>query len=250
MTYLDGFVLAVPTASKQRFIEHASTADAVFKEHGAIRIVEAWGDDVPRGKLNDFYGAVQAGEDETVAFSWIEWPDKATRDSVMGRMEELSKSDERVSPEKNPMPFDGKRMIYGGFETIVDEGGGRGDYVDGIVLPVPTGNKEAYRQMSLRMAPFFLRNGAVRYVEGWGDDVPAGKQTDYRRAAHATDGETVVHSYIEWPSKEVRDAAWQQIMTDESMQPSEAERDVFDGKRMFWGGFRPVVDIADPAAEG
>ena len=120
MPYVDGFVIAVPADRKQEFIDHASKADSVFKELGATRILECWGDDVPDGKLTDFRRAVQAKEDETVVFSWIEWPDKATRDAAMGRMEELMKTDDRLNPEKNPMPFDGKRMIFGGFAPVVE----------------------------------------------------------------------------------------------------------------------------------
>lgn len=120
MAYVDGFVIAVPTANKQAFIDHATKADSLFKELGATRVIECWGDDVPDGKLTDFRRAVQATEDETVAFSWVEWPDKATRDAAMKRMEELMKTDERFSQEKNPMPFDGKRMIFGGFAPVVE----------------------------------------------------------------------------------------------------------------------------------
>ena len=120
MTYVDGFVIAVPKANKQKFIEHANKGDSVFTELGATRILECWGDDVPDGKVTDFRRAVQANDDEAVVFSWIEWPDKATRDAAMGKMQDLMKNDPRMSPEKNPMPFDGKRMIYGGFETIVN----------------------------------------------------------------------------------------------------------------------------------
>ena len=120
MPYVDGFVIAVPADRKQEFIDHASKADPVFKELGATRILECWGDAVPDGKLTDFRRAVQAKEDEAVVFSWIEWPDKATRDAAMGRMEELMKTDDRLNPEKNPMPFDGKRMIFGGFAPVVE----------------------------------------------------------------------------------------------------------------------------------
>jgi uncharacterized protein YbaA (DUF1428 family) len=120
MPYVDGFVIAVPADCKQEFIDHASKADPVFKELGATRVLECWGDAVPDGKLTDFRRAVQAKEDETVVFSWIEWPDKATRDAAMGRMEELMKTDDRLNPEKNPMPFDGKRMIFGGFAPVVE----------------------------------------------------------------------------------------------------------------------------------
>jgi uncharacterized protein YbaA (DUF1428 family) len=119
MSYIDGFVIAVPKANKDKFVAHAEKGDSVFMDLGATRVVECWGDDVPDGKLTDFRRAVQATADEDVVFSWIEWPDKATRDAGMAKMMELMKTDERMSPEHNPMPFDGKRMIYGGFAPIV-----------------------------------------------------------------------------------------------------------------------------------
>lgn len=120
MSYIDGFVIPVPTARRQEFIDHAHTADSVFVELGALRVIECWGDDIPDGKLTDFRRAVQATADESVVFSWIEWPDRATRDAAMARMEELMKTDERFSAEKNPMPFDGRRLIFGGFAPVVD----------------------------------------------------------------------------------------------------------------------------------
>lgn len=119
MTYVDGFVIAVPKANKQKFIAHARKGDSVFVELGATRILECWGDDVPEGKVTDFRRAVQATADEAVVFSWIEWPDKATRDTAMAKMDQLMKTDPRMSPAGNPMPFDGKRMIFGGFAPVV-----------------------------------------------------------------------------------------------------------------------------------
>jgi len=119
MSYIDGFVLAVPTSDRQAFIDHAGRANQVFMEMGALRIRECWGDDVPDGKVTDFRRAVQAQPDETVVFSWIEWPDKATRDAAMARMEGVMETDDRLSPATNPMPFDGKRMIFGGFSPVV-----------------------------------------------------------------------------------------------------------------------------------
>jgi uncharacterized protein YbaA (DUF1428 family) len=116
MSYIDGFVIAVPTANKEKFIQHANDGDSVFVEHGATRILECWGDDVQDGKQTDFRRAVNAKEDETVVFSWIEWPDKATRDAGM----EKAMKDPRLSPQSNPMPFDGMRMIYGGFAPVVE----------------------------------------------------------------------------------------------------------------------------------
>jgi uncharacterized protein YbaA (DUF1428 family) len=124
MSYIDGFVIAVPTANKQKFIDHAKLGDSVFLDLGATRVLECWGDDVPEGKLTDFRKAVQAKDDETVVFSWIEWPDKKTRDAAMAKMNDWmshpEKADPRMNPEKNPMPFDGKRLIFGGFTPLVE----------------------------------------------------------------------------------------------------------------------------------
>lgn len=118
MPYIDGFVVAVPTANKEKFIEHAKKGDAVFMEHGATRVLECWGDEVPDGKDTDFKKAVKAKDDETVLFSWVEWPDKATRDVGVKKAME----DPRLDPKTNPMPFDGKRMIFGGFMPVVTLG--------------------------------------------------------------------------------------------------------------------------------
>ena len=119
MAYIDGFVIAVPTANKQKFIEHATEADSMFIELGATRVLECWGDDVPAGKTTDFRMAVKAKDDESIVFSWIEWPDKSTRDAGMAKMMDPDNTDPRMDPQKNPMPFDGARMIYGGFAPVV-----------------------------------------------------------------------------------------------------------------------------------
>ncbi|TZG27357.1 DUF1428 domain-containing protein [Sphingomonas montanisoli] len=97
MAYIDGFVLAVPTANKDKFVEHARKGDSVFMDLGAVRVFECWGDDIRDGKQTDFRRAVQATADETVVFSWIEWPDKATRDAAMAKMDDLMKTDERMA---------------------------------------------------------------------------------------------------------------------------------------------------------
>ena len=119
MAYVDGFVIAVPKANKQKFIDHAQMADGMFIEMGATRVLECWGDDVPAGTTTDFRMAVKATDDEDVIFSWIEWPDKETRDKAYAVMMDPNNQDPRMDPEKNPMPFDGKRMIYGGFVPVV-----------------------------------------------------------------------------------------------------------------------------------
>ncbi len=244
MSYIDGFVIAVPTGNQQQFMAHARQVDSAFIDHGATRVVECWGADVPKGKTTDFQGAVAARDDETVAFSWIEWPDKATRDGVMGRMDELGKTDERFDPAKNPMPFDGKRMIYGGFEPIVEQGREAADsYVQGFVIPVPAGRREDYRKMAEEAWAMFKDYGALRVVEAWGDDVPDGKLTDFRRAVKAEPGEKIVFSFMEWPSREVCGAAHDKMMKDERMKPPEGTGWPFDPQRMIYGGFNRVVTL-------
>ena len=238
MTYVEGFVAAVPNENKEAFREQAAGLAPLFRECGVQRQVECWGDDVPRGKLTDFYGAVQAKEDETVVFAWFEYPDKATRDAANEKM----RTDPRMQPTGDS-PFDGKRMIFGGFDAIVDErADGATGYVDGYLLPVPEGKKEAYRALAQKVAGKFTDYGAVRVVEAWGDDVPEGKVTDYQRAVKAQDGEGIIYSYVEWPDKETRDKGWASLMADPDMQGDHEMP--FDGKRMFWGGFRPLVDTA------
>jgi uncharacterized protein YbaA (DUF1428 family) len=120
MPYVDGFVLAVPTANKEVYRQYAEDAAIIFKEHGALKVVECWGDDVPEGKVTSFPLAVQRQADETVCFAWIVWPSREVRDEGMKKVMADPRS---MQPEKNPnaeMPFDGKRMIYGGFEMVVD----------------------------------------------------------------------------------------------------------------------------------
>ncbi|MBM7062928.1 DUF1428 domain-containing protein [Pseudomonas sp. UL073] len=117
MNYIDGFVLAVPTAKREQYTELARTMAVLFKEHGALSVVECWGDDVPEGKVTSFPMAVKRQDDETVVFSWITWPSRQVRDSGMKKVME----DPRMKPDANQaMPFDGQRMIFGGFQVIVD----------------------------------------------------------------------------------------------------------------------------------
>lgn len=116
MGYVEGFVISVPEDRKEDYRKHAADAAVLFKEFGATRIVECWGDDVPDGKVTDFRRAVQAKDGEIIVFSWVEFPSKAVRDSVWKKMME----DPRMQAMGESMPFDGKRMIYGGFETLLD----------------------------------------------------------------------------------------------------------------------------------
>ncbi len=117
MEYIDGLVAAVPTANKAKYLEHAKAAAVVFKEHGALRVVDCWGDDVPDGEVTSMPMAVKCGADETVVFSWIVWPSREARNAGM----EAVMSDPRMTEETSPMPFDGSRLIFGGFQVIMDE---------------------------------------------------------------------------------------------------------------------------------
>ena len=117
MSYIDGFVVAVPTKNKQVYKELALDMAQVFKDHGALGLVECWGDDVPEGEVTSFPMAVQCRPDETVVFSWITWPSREVRNSGM----QAAMGDERMKKGEIPMPFDVKRMIYGGFETLVEQ---------------------------------------------------------------------------------------------------------------------------------
>jgi uncharacterized protein YbaA (DUF1428 family) len=116
MHYIDGFVAAVPTANKQKYLQHAQDMAVIFLEHGALKMVECWGDDVPEGKITSFPMAVKCQEDETVVFSWIVWPSRQARDEGMEKV----MKDPRLHSDTNPMPYDGKRLIYGGFSVIFE----------------------------------------------------------------------------------------------------------------------------------
>ncbi len=116
MKYVEGFVLAVPKANKEQYLQHAGQALPIFKEMGISRVVECWGDDVPDGKVTDFRRAVQAAPDEEVVFSWFEYSSKEVRDAVYQKMMD----DPRMQAMSKNMPFDGKRMIFGGFVPILD----------------------------------------------------------------------------------------------------------------------------------
>ena len=116
MNYVDGFVVGVKAENRDIYRRHAQTAAGVFREHGALNVVECWGDDVPDGKLTSFPMAVKLEPGEVVVFSWVVWPSRAARDDGMTKV----MADPRTQPDALPMPFDGKRLIYGGFEVIVD----------------------------------------------------------------------------------------------------------------------------------
>ena len=114
MSYVDGFVVAVPTENREAYLKYAKMTAEVFKEHGALSVAECWGDSVPDGVLTSFPMAVKCKENETVVFSWMVWPSKEIRDAGWANL----MADPRFDAKTNPMPFDGKRLIYGGFEPL------------------------------------------------------------------------------------------------------------------------------------
>ena len=117
MSYVDGYVLAVPRRNKPEYIKLAEESALVFKAHGALSVVENWADDVPDGETTSLPMAVKCEEGEDVVFSWIIWPSREARDAE----NQAAMSDPRLANwDPKSMPFDGKRMIFGGFSTIVE----------------------------------------------------------------------------------------------------------------------------------
>src|SRR6476620_5447891 len=145
MTYFEGFIVPVPEGNKAAYKEHAGKFVPLVQNVGVRRMVEAWDSDVPEGKLTDFRKAVDAKPDEKIVFSWFEYPDRPARDAT----NEKFMSDPQIAEAAGKeMPFDGKRMVMGGFEAIVEEGSAAGESVDGFVVPVPEEKREAYRELA------------------------------------------------------------------------------------------------------
>lgn len=117
MPYVDGFVIPVPIANRDAYRKVAEMAAPIFKEHGALKVVECWGHDVPDGKVTSFPMAVKKEANETVVFSWIVWPSKAARDAGNAKV----MADPRMQVPPDGMPFDDKRMIFGGFEVLLED---------------------------------------------------------------------------------------------------------------------------------
>ncbi|MGR3762244.1 DUF1428 domain-containing protein (plasmid) [Roseobacteraceae bacterium NS-SX3] len=236
MTYYTGSVAAVPAANKKKYAEHAAAAWKLFESYGATRMVETWGVDVPKGKVTDFYGAVNAQDDEAIVFSWIAWPDRATADAAWKKME----SDPAIK-ELAEMPFDGSRMIFGGFSPVFEQGDHMGaEYYQGFVLAVPEKNKAAYAEMADEGWKMFEKGGALGLIENWGEEVPHGKKTDFYRATKAEEGEVPVFSWSAWPDRATCDAAAKAMEAE--MSDMDMSAMPFDGMRMMWAGFEPVFD--------
>lgn len=232
--YMQGFIVPVPADKQEAYKDVAERFWPIVHDNGAIEHVETWEADVSDGKQTDFRRAVALKDGEKVVFAWVAWPDKATCDAGSAKMME----DPRMQEFGGEMPFDGKRMVYGGFEPILEKGTPTGGYVDGFIAPVPNAKREEYIAMAEKAAAVFMDHGAVRDLEAWGVDVPYGEVTSFPRSVEAEDGESVVFSFVEWPDEQARNQGWAKLMEDERMKDMQMP---FDGKRMFYGGFTPIV---------
>ena len=237
MTYVDGFVLAVPNANKDAYRKMASDGAKIFRKHGAIGFVECWGEDVPQGKTNCFNSAVMKKDDESVVFSWIVWKDRAARDAGNAGMI----ADPEMGGLGMEMPFDGKRMIFGGFEHLLGDALAAPGLVDGTLLPVPTAQRAAYTTASEKIAAVFLEYGATAVVDAWGDDLPEGKVNSFHTAVQRKPDESVVFSWINWKDKATQEAGWAKIMADPRMAEFGPASVGADLGRMIYGTFKPIV---------
>ena len=240
MSYFQGFVIPVKPDRKEAYRSMAAKAAPVFAEYGALRTVECWEDDVPDGKQTDLRRAVAAEPGEKIVYSWVIWPDRATCDTAAEKM----MADERMQPD-GEVPFDMARMIYAGFEPVFDRGTSKAaaGYVDAVVGPAPGDGKQAFADHSETLDSYFLDQGALRVMDGWGVAVPDGKVTDFRRAVAAADGEQVIFGWIEWPDKATRDTAFGGLMQNPELT---AIAPGFDMKRAIFGGFVPILDTDHP----
>jgi uncharacterized protein YbaA (DUF1428 family) len=239
MTYFQGFVIPVPQENKEAYRTMAKEAAPFFTEYGSGRIVEGWGEDVPRGKTTDLYGAVSAEGDENVVFSWIEWDSEA----ICQQAHDAMMKDERMKmpPE---MPFDGKRMVFAGFDILGESGdGGETGYFQGYVAPAPKENRSAFADLCAMMREVAIDSGALRAVDAWADDIADGEVTDFKRAVKAEDGEAIAFGFVEWASKEAFEAGKAAMQADDRM-PKPGTEMPFDGLRLIYGGFSVLLDTS------
>ncbi|MCG8621921.1 MAG: DUF1428 domain-containing protein [Proteobacteria bacterium] len=240
MNYVHGFVAAVPTANKEAYIKFTRNTGAVLKRLGAVQAVECWGVDVPEGKVTSFPMAVKCKADETVVFSWTLWKSKDDANKAEAKMRagEIPEFDFK----NNPPPFDGKRLIYGGFEVVVETGSNSDDgaFIGGFVAAVPTAKKAEFIKHCKSTDEAVLKLGAVQVVECWGVDVPDGEVTSFPMAVQKKPDETVVFSWIRWRSKADAKKAESNEMPELNPETNPLP---LDGSRVIFGGFEMVVNI-------
>lgn len=239
MTYIDGTLMPVVTDHRADYKAYAEHVAALFKANGALELVDCWGDDVPTGKLNSFPSAVLLTPGETVVMSWIKWPSKEVRDKAWQDM------DEELMNNMPTPPFDTKRMIYGGYDVILETSKGSASEgpacIEGMMVPAKKDARDAYKDHAIKAAEIFQSYGALGVTESWADDVPPGKLNSMLSAVLAAEDEVPVYSWIDWPSKDIRDAAWPKIM--EAGDLMALGDPPFDMTRMIGGVFSPLVRV-------
>lgn len=239
MRYFQGFVIPVPDAGKSAYLKVAAETSPIFTEFGAGRTLEGWGAEIPRGETTDLYRAVAAQDDENVVFSWIEWSSEAECDAAHERMMQ----DERMQEPPEAMPFDGKRMIYAGFDVLGETGpGGTTGWVQGYLAPVLAAKLDAFREMSAIMREIAVESGALRAVDGFSDRIESGSVTDFKRAVAAQDGEGVAFGFVEWASKADYESGSAKMHSHPRM-PGPGSEMPLDGRRMCFGGFEVLLDV-------
>lgn len=239
MPYYTGSVAPVPKENKDGYLKSLRRTWPLMQRRGAVRMVETWAEDILPGRQTDFLRAVQAQDGEAVTFAWIEWPDRATADAAWA---DIMQNGEDMAQAMAGAGFDGRRMIFGGFQSFVADGSDRGGgYYQGFLTPVPAANKEAFAEMAhMAWNAMFRPHGCLGNHESWGEDVPCGKLTDMYRAVDAREGEVIVMSWACWPDRATCEEAGRRMEAD--MAGQEVPEMPFDGKRMIWAGFEVLFD--------
>lgn len=241
MVYVQGMLAPIAETQKDAFTAAARKAAPVFKQAGALAVVDAWGFDLPAGKHNDFRTAVKAEDGETVIFSYIVWPDKSAGETGM----ETAMQDPFFQSGEFASGMDMKRMIFGGFEPAFSVGAfvGVGEILDGFLCPVRHDQKQIYIDYAEKAWPLFFSNhGAAATYECAGVDVPDGEITSMPMAVMKKPDEMVMFTWMTWPTKEVRDEAAKVMFTDEKAIEEIGEMP-YDGSRMIYGTFQIVSEL-------
>jgi uncharacterized protein YbaA (DUF1428 family) len=238
MTYVQGFMIPVTEANKAAYKKMAEETAPIFIDHGALRIVENWDNQVPKGATTDMYLAVRAEKDERVVFSWIEWESE----NACNDAHEKIMADERMQNPPEEMPFDGMRMVYAGFNVLGESGdGGSLGYVQGYVAPVAKEQRQPFSNMCATMREIAIDSGALHAVDSLSYDIEDGKVTDFKRAVDAEADEGVAFGFVEWASKEAHETGSAKMREDKRMTSLGGDLPV-DGKRMIFGGFEVMLD--------
>ena len=232
--YIEAMIGSAPTDKKEAYREAAQTMSAIFHKHGALRTVDAWGAQVPRGEKTDMYRAVQAQDGETIVFACMEWESKEARDKGFAAAEP-----EMMSANAFP-PLNGALAIFGRFEPLVEHGHEEaGSYIDVMFGSVAQEQKGPYTAACASYPSYFLDNGALRSVDCWGAEVPRGEKTDIYKAVQAKDGEMPVFGWIEWDSQQAAAAGMRAAMA--AMREAKVAPPPMDNDLVIFGGFEVLV---------